>query len=54
MIAVDDREKNLHAIKKIFGSHIEFIGIRYGHLDKKVAEFNPVQAEQELQYLVAI
>lgn len=52
IIAIDDREKNLHAIKKIFESHVEFIGIRYGHLDKKVAEFDPIQAEKELQQLL--
>lgn len=53
VIAVDDREKNLHAIKKIFESHIDFIGIRYSKLDKKIAAFDASQAEQELQLLIA-
>lgn len=49
VIAIDDKEKHLHAIKKIFEPHVEFIGIRYGHLDEKVAQFDPIIAEQELE-----
>lgn len=49
IIAVDDKEKNLHAIKKVLHPDIEFIGIRYGYLDHVVANFDHVQAEKELQ-----
>ncbi len=49
IIAVDDKEKNLHAIKKVLHPDIEFIGIRYGYLDHVVAHFDHVQAEKELQ-----
>lgn len=47
VIVIDDKEKYLHQIKKVLHADIEFIGIRYGHLDDKVANFDPVLAEQE-------
>lgn len=55
IIAVDDKEKNLHSIKKVLHPDIEFIGIRYGYLDPIVNAFDYEQAELELQkYLVTI
>lgn len=54
VIVIDDREKYLHQIKSVLHPDVEFIGIRYGHLDEKVANFDPALAEQEKQaYLAA-
>lgn len=52
VIAVDDKEKNLHAIKKVLHPDVDFIGIRYGHLDYVVTNFDHKQAEIELQKLL--
>lgn len=49
VIAVDDKEKNLHAIKKVLHPDIDFVGIRYGYLDAIVANFDHKQAEIDLQ-----
>jgi phosphoserine phosphatase len=55
IIAVDDKEKNLHSIKKVLHPDIDFIGIRYNYLDTIVAAFDHEQAELDLQkYLVTI
>ncbi len=52
VIVVDDKEKYLHQIKRVLHPDVEFIGIRYGHLDEKVANFDAALAEQEkLAYL---
>jgi hypothetical protein len=54
VIVIDDKEKYLHQIKQVLHPDIEFIGIRYGYLDEKVAQFDPILAEQEKQtYLTA-
>lgn len=53
VIVIDDREKYLHQIKNVLNSDIEFIGIRYSHLDEKVAQFDPIIAEQEKQVYLA-
>ena len=50
IIAVDDKVHHLQAIKSAFvADEIEVIGIRYSNLDEKVAQFDPIQAEKELQ-----
>lgn len=49
IVAMDDKEKHLHAVQKSLHADIEFIGIRYSHLDEKVAQFDPIIAEQLLQ-----
>jgi hypothetical protein len=49
VIVIDDKEKYLHQIKCILHPDIEFIGIRYSHLDEKVANFDSALAEQEKQ-----
>lgn len=49
IIFIDDKEKYLHQIKAVLHPDIEFIGIRYSHLDEKVAQFDQVLAQQELQ-----
>lgn len=48
IIAVDDKERHLHAIAKAIDPCIEFIGIRYGHLDEKVRNFDTDAADEEL------
>lgn len=52
IIAVDDKEKNLHDIKNILSSSIEFVGIRYGYLDSVVTQFDSIQAEIDLSILL--
>ena len=53
VIFVDDKEKYLHSVQAILEPHIEFIGIRYSHLDGKVAQFDPLVADQELCVLLS-
>lgn len=48
IIAIDDKERHLHAIARAIDPDIEFIGIRYAHLDEKVKNFNSVVADEEL------
>ena len=55
VIMIDDKEKYLHQIKQVLHPDTAFIGIRYGHLDEKVSQYDPVLAEQEKQtYLVKV
>lgn len=54
VIVIDDKEKYLHQIKQVLHPDVEFIGIRYGHLDEKVANYDPILAEQEKQAYLAI
>lgn len=53
VIAVDDKEKNLHDIKKALPHSVEFVGIRYSYLDEIVAQFNSIQAEKDLHILLS-
>jgi len=54
VIFIDDKEKYIHQLKDALHQDTEFIGIRYSHLDEKVARFDHALAEQELQaYLAA-
>ncbi len=54
-IAVDDKERHLHSIKKALHPSVEFIGIRYGYLDQVVASFDFSTTEKDLQnYLITI
>lgn len=48
IIAIDDKERHLHAIARAIDPCIEFIGIRYGHLDEKVRNFDGIAADEEL------
>lgn len=48
IIAVDDKERHLHAIAKAVCPCIEFIGIRYGYLDSKVKNFDTAAADEQL------
>ena len=54
VIFIDDKEKYIHQIQSVLHPDIEFIGIRYSHLDEKVAQFDQIVAEQELHtYLMS-
>ncbi|MGB8468052.1 MAG: DUF2608 domain-containing protein [Candidatus Babeliales bacterium] len=56
IICIDDCLRHLIAIEKQLAQEfpdIEFIGIRYSHLDYKKALFDPISAEKELQKLLA-
>lgn len=48
IIAIDDKERHLNAIAKAVCPCIEFVGIRYTHLDEKVRNFDSVAADEEL------
>lgn len=48
IIAIDDKAKHLQAIARAINPCIDFIGIRYGHLDDKVRNFDGVAADEEL------
>lgn len=48
IIAIDDKERHLHAIAKAVCPCIEFVGIRYGYLDEKVKSYDTRAADQEL------
>lgn len=48
IIAIDDKEKHLHAIARAIDPCIEFIGIRYAYLDEKVRNFDKIAADEEL------
>lgn len=55
IICIDDSARHLHAIEKALATmypDIEFIGIRYSHLDHKCLLFDPVIAQQELETLL--
>lgn len=52
VIAVDDKERHLHAISRAIDPEIEFIGIRYGHLDEKVRNFDGSAADEQLLELI--
>lgn len=52
IIAIDDKERHLHAIARAINPEIEFVGIRYGHLDEKVRNFDGVAADEELLELI--
>ncbi len=53
VIFIDDKEKYIHQIQDVLHPDIEFIGIRYSHLDEKVAQFDHTVAEQELHSYLA-
>ncbi len=53
VIFVDDRESYVRQVKDSLHPDIEFIGIRYSHMDDHVAQFDPVIAEQEKQAYIA-
>lgn len=48
IIAVDDKERHLQAIARAINPDIEFIGIRYAHLDEKVRNFDSIAADEQL------
>ncbi len=48
IVVIDDKEKHLHAIARVLGPEIEFVGIRYSYLDEKVRNFDPLCADEEL------
>lgn len=48
IIAVDDKERHLQAIANAIHPEIEFIGIRYAHLDEKVRNFDRIAADEQL------
>lgn len=48
IIAVDDKERHLQAIARAIYPEIEFVGIRYAHLDEKVRNFDGIAADEEL------
>lgn len=48
IIAVDDKERHLQSIARALDTQIEFIGIRYAHLDEKVRAFDKVTADRQL------
>lgn len=51
IIMIDDKEKYLQGLQEEIDKHegIEFIGIRYGYLDHKIASFDPIEAEKMLE-----
>ena len=50
IIFVDDKMKNIKAVEKyVEEKGIEFVGLRYGAADERVANFDPVAAEVALQ-----
>ncbi|MCA9770517.1 DUF2608 domain-containing protein [Candidatus Dependentiae bacterium] len=51
IIFIDDKEKNLNYIKDLAHNlGINFYGIRYSRMDKKVAHFDPVIADKQLAH----
>lgn len=48
IIAIDDKERHLQAIARAINPEIEFIGIRYAHLDEKVRNFDGIAADEQL------
>jgi predicted phosphatase len=48
IIAVDDKERHLQSIARALHPKIEFVGIRYAHLDEKVRNFDSIAADEEL------
>ncbi len=55
IIFIDDKLKNIVAVEYAAEKcGIEFIGIRYGRCDERVANFNPVKAQEQLEMLQQI
>lgn len=49
VVMVDDKEKYLHQVGEVAESMgIRFNGVRYSHLDQKVAEFDMIKARTQL------
>ncbi len=49
IVFVDDKIKNINAVKEAVESRgIEFVGLRYGRLDKKMAQIDLEKANKEL------
>ncbi len=55
IIFIDDKLKNIVAVEYAAQKcSIEFIGIRYSRCDERVANFNPVKAQEQLEILQQI
>ncbi len=54
IIFVDDKLKNIKSVANAMKTtNSSFVGIRYGHLDKRVKDFDMHKTEQEYQALLA-
>lgn len=53
IIFVDDKYNNVAMVARACAEHkVPFVGIRYSRLDERVAQFDSVKAEQQLQDLL--